>query len=53
MLLYVYPNTLIKWLLKDNAAMIGWASMHRFLTKDYDDYRINLRAKWNIEELAA
>ncbi|KAL4080997.1 glycoprotease family-domain-containing protein [Scleroderma citrinum] len=35
----------------DNAAMIGWASMHRFLMGDYDDYTIDLRAKWDIREI--
>jgi N6-L-threonylcarbamoyladenine synthase len=36
----------------DNAAMIAWASMHRFLTGDYDDYSIDSRPIWSIEELA-
>jgi len=31
--------------------MIAWASMHRFLAGDHDDYSINPRAKWSIEEL--
>jgi len=31
--------------------MIAWASMHRFLANDHDDYSIDLRAKWTIEEL--
>ncbi|KAF5389300.1 hypothetical protein D9757_003465 [Collybiopsis confluens] len=35
----------------DNAAMIGWASMHRFLAGDHDDYSINPRSKWSIEDL--
>ncbi|KAF8550480.1 peptidase M22 glycoprotease [Imleria badia] len=35
----------------DNAAMIGWASMHRFLAGDYDDYSVELRSKWSIETL--
>ncbi|KAH9485285.1 tRNA N6-adenosine threonylcarbamoyltransferase [Psilocybe cubensis] len=35
----------------DNAVMIAWASMHRFLTNDTDPYSIELRPKWNIEEL--
>ena len=29
--------------------MIGWASMHRFLAGDYDDYSVELRSKWSIE----
>jgi N6-L-threonylcarbamoyladenine synthase len=33
--------------------MIAWASMHRFHAKDYDDYAIDLRARWKIEDLAA
>ncbi|KAH7925135.1 glycoprotease [Leucogyrophana mollusca] len=37
----------------DNAAMIAWASMHRFLAGDYDDYTIDLRPKWSIETLPA
>ncbi|KAN0097174.1 Glycoprotease family domain containing protein [Tylopilus felleus] len=35
----------------DNAAMVGWASMYRFLAGDYDDYAVELRAKWSIETL--
>lgn len=31
--------------------MIGWASMHRFLAGDYDDYSVELRSKWSIETL--
>lgn len=36
----------------DNAAMIGWASMHRFLAGDTDGYDCDLRVKWDIHELA-
>jgi len=36
---------------QDNAVMIGWASMHRFLAQDYDEYEIETRPKWDIEEL--
>ncbi|KAI5120965.1 hypothetical protein M0805_006637 [Coniferiporia weirii] len=35
----------------DNAAMIAWASMHRFLAGEADDYSIDHMAKWSIEEL--
>ncbi|KAF8891701.1 glycoprotease family-domain-containing protein [Infundibulicybe gibba] len=35
----------------DNAVMIGWASMHRFLARDHDHYSIDLRPKWIIEDL--
>lgn len=35
----------------DNAAMIGWASMYRFLEGRTDDYSIEPRAKWSIEDL--
>ncbi|KZS98357.1 glycoprotease [Sistotremastrum niveocremeum HHB9708] len=34
----------------DNAVMIAWASMHRFLNHDHDDYTIDLRPTWSIEE---
>ncbi|EJD03286.1 peptidase M22, glycoprotease [Fomitiporia mediterranea MF3/22] len=37
----------------DNAAMIAWASMHRFLAGESDDYSIEHRAKWSIEKLDA
>lgn len=37
--------------LADNAVMIGWASMYRFLEQDYDEYEIETRPKWDIEEL--
>lgn len=35
----------------DNAAMIGWASMNRFLKGEFDDLSIDLRVKWDIEDL--
>ncbi|KAL1704582.1 glycoprotease family-domain-containing protein [Schizophyllum commune] len=35
----------------DNAVMIGWASLHRFRDRDYDDYSINPMSKWSIEDL--
>lgn len=31
--------------------MIGWASMTRFLAGDHDDYTIDLRPKWSIEDV--
>ncbi|TFY57050.1 hypothetical protein EVG20_g8695 [Dentipellis fragilis] len=37
----------------DNAAMIAWASMPRFLAGDFDDYSIAIRPKWSIEELSS
>jgi N6-L-threonylcarbamoyladenine synthase len=33
--------------------MIAWASMHRFLAEDHDDYSVDLRAKWKIEDMTA
>ncbi|KAJ3574656.1 hypothetical protein NP233_g1622 [Leucocoprinus birnbaumii] len=35
----------------DNAAMIGWAAMHRFLAGDHDTYDILPRSKWSIEDI--
>ncbi|OJT11124.1 tRNA N6-adenosine threonylcarbamoyltransferase [Trametes pubescens] len=35
----------------DNAVMIAWASMERFLSGDTDDYSIESRPKWSLEEL--
>lgn len=35
----------------DNAAMIAWASMERFLSGDTDPYDIDLRPKWSLEDL--
>ena len=35
----------------DNAAMIGWASMYRFLEGRTDDYSIEPRPKWSIEDI--
>jgi N6-L-threonylcarbamoyladenine synthase len=36
----------------DNAVMIGWASMHRFLSEDTDEYSILIRPKWSIDDSA-
>lgn len=36
----------------DNAVMIAWASMHRLLAGDYDDYSVELKPKWDIEDLS-
>ncbi|KAG8842325.1 hypothetical protein FRB96_005589 [Tulasnella sp. 330] len=35
----------------DNAAMIGWASMYRFLQKDHDPLDINLLPSWSLRDL--
>ncbi|KAF9047301.1 Gcp-like domain-containing protein [Panaeolus papilionaceus] len=35
----------------DNAVMIAWASIYRFLDNDTDAYTIGLRPKWSLEEL--
>jgi N6-L-threonylcarbamoyladenine synthase len=35
----------------DNAAMIAWAAMPRFLAGNHDDYSIDLRPKWDLQEL--
>ncbi|EPQ57559.1 peptidase M22, glycoprotease [Gloeophyllum trabeum ATCC 11539] len=45
-LLFPPPN-----LCRDNAAMIAWAAMHRFLAGDLDEYSIEHRAKWSIEDI--
>lgn len=37
--------------LADNAVMIGWASMHRFLANDHDPYSVEPLAKWSLEDL--
>ena len=40
-----------QYLEADNAVMIGWASMHRFLANDTDQYDLDLLPKWSIEDL--
>ncbi|KAI0320760.1 glycoprotease [Amylostereum chailletii] len=35
----------------DNAVMIAWASMYRFLAGDFDDYSILISPEWSIENL--
>jgi len=35
----------------DNAVMIAWASMHRFIAGDTDDYAILIRPQWSIQDL--
>ena len=35
---------------EDNAAMIAWAAMYRFLANECDDFSIEPKPKWNIEE---
>jgi hypothetical protein len=31
--------------------MIAWASMHRFIAGNTDDYAILIRPKWSIQDL--
>ncbi|TBU38495.1 peptidase M22 glycoprotease [Dichomitus squalens] len=35
----------------DNAAMIAWASMHRFLAGETDEYSLESRPVWSLEDL--
>jgi N6-L-threonylcarbamoyladenine synthase len=35
----------------DNAVMIAWASMHRFVAGNTDSYEILIRPKWRIQDL--
>lgn len=35
----------------DNAAMIAWASMDRFLAGDTDPDDLEIRAQWSIEDV--
>ncbi|CAE6434753.1 unnamed protein product [Rhizoctonia solani] len=35
----------------DNAVMIAWTSLERFMTKDYDKLDIQVRPIWSIEDL--
>ena len=35
----------------DNAVMIAWASMYRFLVGDVDGYAVTIRKDWSLEEL--
>ncbi|RPD54185.1 glycoprotease [Lentinus tigrinus ALCF2SS1-7] len=37
----------------DNAAMIAWAAMDRFLAGDTDEYSLESRPKWSLEDLEA
>lgn len=40
-------------LLADNAVMVGWASMDRFLKKDHDPFDIDLKPTWSLEDLSS
>lgn len=31
--------------------MVGWASMYRFLEKDYDPFDMDLKSAWPLDEL--
>lgn len=44
-------HTLVEKDAPDNAVMIAWASMHRFVAGNTDDYGILIRPKWSIEDL--
>ncbi|KAF7315335.1 Dye-decolorizing peroxidase [Mycena indigotica] len=35
----------------DNAVMIGWAAMHRFMAGDHDEYSIGTLPVWSLEDL--
>jgi tRNA A37 threonylcarbamoyltransferase TsaD len=36
---------------QDNAAMIAWAAMHRFLAGDTDSYDVDTRNVWSVEDI--
>jgi N6-L-threonylcarbamoyladenine synthase len=46
-----YPQMSAEVSAEDNAVMIAWASMHRFLDGDFDSFDIGPRSKWSLEEL--
>ncbi len=50
-LCHSHPCTSVHRPYLDNAAMIAWASMHRFLASDHDTYDIIPRPKWSIEDI--
>jgi N6-L-threonylcarbamoyladenine synthase len=35
----------------DNAAMIAWAAMPRFLAGDFDPPALEIKQKWDLESL--
>lgn len=37
----------------DNAVMVGWASISRFLAKDHDPFDIDLKPTWSLEDLSS
>ncbi|OCH90240.1 glycoprotease [Obba rivulosa] len=37
----------------DNAAMIAWASMDRFLSGDTDEYSVEHKSRWSLDEFSA
>ncbi|KAJ7647491.1 glycoprotease family-domain-containing protein [Roridomyces roridus] len=45
---FVFPEPS---LCTDNAVMIAWASMHRFLANDHDEFTIGPLPKWSIEDI--
>lgn len=48
---YTHLFSLAFQILLDNAVMIAWASMHRFLAGDHDSYEVAPRPKWSLEDL--
>ncbi|KAK7057393.1 mitochondrial tRNA N6-adenosine threonylcarbamoyltransferase [Favolaschia claudopus] len=45
---FIFPDPA---LCTDNAAMIAWASMHRFLAGSHDDFSINPLPVWSLADL--
>lgn len=37
----------------DNAVMVGWASIPRFLARDHDPFDIDLKPTWSLEDLSS
>lgn len=49
---YIFSHSVLLFnVTVDNAAMIAWASMDRFLAHDHDSFAISLRPTWKIEDL--
>jgi N6-L-threonylcarbamoyladenine synthase len=47
---FLHAVTFNTFFLPDNAVMIAWAAMHRYVRNDFEPYDVGIKVRWDLEE---